>query len=118
MTLKAIIVDDELNARLALRGVLEENFPEINVVGECSDEPSAVQAIYQLFQPPFLKSLQKFVFTFMPRKSRIVSASRYPNIFEQRNIFLRRLVCGNPYLLSEKVKERMKPKIVFQSFFT
>jgi two-component system LytT family response regulator len=48
MTLKALIVDDELNARLALRGVLEENFPEITVVGECSDVPSAVQAIYQL----------------------------------------------------------------------
>lgn len=48
--MKAIIVDDELNARLALRGILEENFPEITIVGECADVPSAVKSIHS-FQP-------------------------------------------------------------------
>lgn len=48
--MRAIIVDDELNARLALRGVLEENFPEIKVVAENHDVPSAVKSIHA-FQP-------------------------------------------------------------------
>lgn len=46
--MKAIIVDDELNARLALRGILEENFPEILILGESKDVPSAVKAIHEL----------------------------------------------------------------------
>ena len=45
--MKAIIVDDELNARLSLRGSLEENFKEINIVTECKDVPSAVTAIHE-----------------------------------------------------------------------
>ncbi len=44
--MKAIIVDDELNARLALRGILEENFPEIEIVAENHDVPSAVKSIH------------------------------------------------------------------------
>ena len=44
--MRAIIVDDELNARLALKGILEENFPEINVVAENADVPSAVKSIH------------------------------------------------------------------------
>ena len=44
--MKAIIVDDELNARLALRGILEENFPEIEIVSENHDVPSAVKSIH------------------------------------------------------------------------
>ncbi len=48
--MKAIIVDDELNARLALKGILEENFPEINIVAENADVPSAVKSIHA-FQP-------------------------------------------------------------------
>lgn len=45
---KAIIVDDEPNARIALRGVLEENFPEIELLAECKDVPEAVKAIHKL----------------------------------------------------------------------
>ena len=45
--MKAIIVDDELNARLSLRGILEENFPNIIIVGESKDVPSAVKAIHE-----------------------------------------------------------------------
>ena len=46
----AIIVDDELNARLALRGIIEENFPEIEIVAENIDVPDAVKSIHS-FQP-------------------------------------------------------------------
>jgi two-component system LytT family response regulator len=45
---KAIIVDDEPNARMALRGLLQENFPEIEVLAECEDVPEAVKAIHKL----------------------------------------------------------------------
>lgn len=45
--MKAIIVDDELNARLSLRGILEENFPDIQILAESKDVPSAVTAIHQ-----------------------------------------------------------------------
>ncbi len=45
--MKAIIVDDELNARLSLRGILEENFPHIVIVSESKDVPSAVKAIHE-----------------------------------------------------------------------
>lgn len=48
--MKAIIVDDELNARLALRGIIEENFPEIEIVAENADVPNAVKSIHS-FQP-------------------------------------------------------------------
>lgn len=48
--MRAIIVDDELNARLALRGILEENFSEIEIVAENVDVPSAVKSIHA-FQP-------------------------------------------------------------------
>lgn len=45
--MKAIIVDDELNARLSLRGILEENFPDIAIVAEAKDVPSAVKTIHE-----------------------------------------------------------------------
>lgn len=45
---KAIIVDDEPNARMALRGLLEENFPDVEVLAECKDVPDAVKAIHKL----------------------------------------------------------------------
>ncbi len=48
--MRAIIVDDELNARLSLKGILEENFPEIEIVAENADVPSAVKSIHS-FQP-------------------------------------------------------------------
>lgn len=43
--MKAIIVDDELNARLALRGILEENFPNVQILDECQNVPEAVISI-------------------------------------------------------------------------
>lgn len=48
--MRAIIVDDELNARHALRGIIEENFPEIEIVAENPDVPNAVKSIHS-FQP-------------------------------------------------------------------
>ena len=49
MTTTALIVDDERHARLALRGILEENFANtIQIVGECKDVPEAVRSIHQL----------------------------------------------------------------------
>ncbi len=41
----ALIVDDESNARAALRGVLEEHFPQINVIAEAENLPEAVKLI-------------------------------------------------------------------------
>lgn len=41
----AIIIDDESNARAALRGVLQEHFPQITVVGEAQNLPEAVKLI-------------------------------------------------------------------------
>jgi two-component system LytT family response regulator len=43
--MKVIIVDDEKNARLALRGVLEQEFSEVNIVDECKDVPTALISI-------------------------------------------------------------------------
>lgn len=46
--LTAIIVDDEPNARIALRGLLLENFADVEVLAECKDIPEAVKAITKL----------------------------------------------------------------------
>lgn len=46
--MKALIIDDEKNARLALRGILSEHFPNIEIVGESHDIPNAVKAIHKL----------------------------------------------------------------------
>lgn len=46
-SLTCIIVDDEKNARLSLRGILQENFPEIKILAEAKDIPEAVKAIHQ-----------------------------------------------------------------------
>ena len=46
--MRAIIIDDELNARLALRGILEENFPNVEIIAENADVPSAVKTIHKL----------------------------------------------------------------------
>lgn len=43
--MKAIIVDDEMHARMALRGILEENFTEIKILDECKNVPEAVISI-------------------------------------------------------------------------
>lgn len=45
--MNVLLVDDELNARLALRGILEENFPEITILDECKDDPEAVKSIHK-----------------------------------------------------------------------
>lgn len=43
--MRAIIVDDEMHARMALRGILEENFPEVEILEECKNVPEAVISI-------------------------------------------------------------------------
>ncbi len=46
--LQVLIVDDEPHARIALRGMLEDKFPSIKIVGEAKDIPEAVKAIHKL----------------------------------------------------------------------
>jgi two-component system LytT family response regulator len=46
--IRTIIVDDEPNARRALRGLLEENFSQVEVLAECKDVPEAVKTIHKL----------------------------------------------------------------------
>ncbi len=48
MTIDAILVDDEQMARNSLRGMLEEQFPEVNILGECKNVPEAVVMIQKL----------------------------------------------------------------------
>jgi two-component system LytT family response regulator len=43
--IRAIIVDDEPNARRALRGLLEENFAQVEIIADCKNVPEAVKAI-------------------------------------------------------------------------
>lgn len=43
--MRAIIVDDEMHARMALRGILEENFTEVQIIDECKNVPEAVVSI-------------------------------------------------------------------------
>ena len=43
--IRAIIVDDEPNARRALRGLLEENFSQVEIVSDCRNVPEAVKSI-------------------------------------------------------------------------
>jgi two-component system LytT family response regulator len=45
--IKVLIVDDESTARLALRGVLEEHFPQVWIQGEVKNLPEAVKEIHQ-----------------------------------------------------------------------
>ena len=46
--IRAIIVDDEPNARRALRGLLEENFGQVEIVADCKNVPEAVKMINKL----------------------------------------------------------------------
>lgn len=46
--MKVLLVDDEANARLALRGIIESYFPELEIVDEAKDLPEAVRKINQL----------------------------------------------------------------------
>jgi two-component system, LytTR family, response regulator len=45
--MRIIIVDDELNARLALAGILADSFPEVEVLSLCKDIPEAIKAIHK-----------------------------------------------------------------------
>jgi two-component system, LytTR family, response regulator len=45
--IKAIIVDDEVNARLVLKGMLEELYPEVVIAAEAKNIPEAVKAIHK-----------------------------------------------------------------------
>jgi len=46
--IRAIIVDDEPNARRALRGLLEENFSQVEILADCKNVPEAVKSINKL----------------------------------------------------------------------
>lgn len=46
MNKKAIIIDDEHHARAAVRGMIEENFNNIQVVGEAKDLPDGIKLIH------------------------------------------------------------------------
>jgi two-component system LytT family response regulator len=46
--IRAIIVDDESIARMAIRGVIEEHFPEIYIQAEVKNVPEAVKEINKL----------------------------------------------------------------------
>lgn len=48
-----IIIDDETNARISIRGILEENYPHVRILGESSNVPEAVKAINKL-KPDFV----------------------------------------------------------------
>lgn len=43
--MKVLIVDDEQSARMALRGVLESHFPEVEIMDEARDLPEAVRKL-------------------------------------------------------------------------
>ncbi len=42
---KAILIDDESHARASIRGILESNFPEVEIIGEAKDLPEGVKLI-------------------------------------------------------------------------
>jgi two-component system LytT family response regulator len=46
--MKAIIVDDEPMARMALRSILKMHFPQVEVLAECKNVPEAVKQINDL----------------------------------------------------------------------
>lgn len=48
-----IIIDDEPNARMSIKGILEENYPNVTVLEECSNVPEAVKAINK-YKPNFI----------------------------------------------------------------
>jgi len=43
---KARIIDDEKNARAAIRGVIETNIDSIQIIAEAKDLPEAVKLIH------------------------------------------------------------------------
>ncbi len=47
LQMTCIIVDDEPLARMSIRGILEEKFQEVQILGECSNVPEAVKAIHK-----------------------------------------------------------------------
>lgn len=42
---KAVLIDDEAHARASIRGILESNFPEVEISGEAKDLPEGVKLI-------------------------------------------------------------------------
>ncbi len=45
MSIRALIVDDEEKARNVLQALIQENFPDIEIIGMAGDVPDAVKAI-------------------------------------------------------------------------
>lgn len=48
MSIKALIIDDEPQARILLKHLIIENCTQVEVIGECQDLPNAVKAIRKL----------------------------------------------------------------------
>lgn len=48
MPIKALIIDDEPQARILLKHLIAENCPQVEVIGDCQDLPNAVKAIRKL----------------------------------------------------------------------
>lgn len=48
MSIKVVIIDDELLARNLLRGLLKEYCPDVAVLADCADLPNGVKAIRRL----------------------------------------------------------------------
>ncbi|MCX6208807.1 MAG: LytTR family DNA-binding domain-containing protein [Bacteroidetes bacterium] len=48
-----IIIDDEPNARMSIKGILEENYPNVLVLAEAGNVPEAVKAINK-YKPNFI----------------------------------------------------------------
>lgn len=44
-SIKALLVDDEQMALMSLKGLIQENFPEVTIVGECQNLPEALRLI-------------------------------------------------------------------------
>ena len=66
--IKAIIVDDEPNARKALRGMLNEQFEEVLVLADCGNVPEAVKMINR-FKPDLIFldiDMQPVLFVIVP----------------------------------------------------
>ena len=77
--IRAIIVDDEPNARRALRGLLEENFSQVEILSDCKNVPEAVKSINK-YKPDLV-----FLDIAMPG----YSGFELLDFFDEQNLFFR-----------------------------
>lgn len=78
-TIKVIVIDDEQLARSSLIKILNENFPEVDVLAEAGDVPTAVKLIHK-HKPDLI-----FVDVDMPGHSGL----ELPDFFDPENIFFK-----------------------------